>query len=142
MTYKAKIKDFFDNLSVEQIDIVEGFYHPEAEFKDPLISVQGVQKIKEYYHHVYQPVTFISFEFTNFIMEGNQVAAYWDMTLAAPKLNGGEPYQVAGTSEIVFDQETGLVSYHQDYYDLSEFIYDRLPIINRLTNFLKQKLHP
>ncbi len=135
-----KVTNFFDNLSVDTVEIVDEFYHPDAQFIDPLVNLHGSEKIKSYYKNIYQPVESIEFEFTDFICEDHKVAAFWTMRLQAPKLNKGKPFNVPGISQLHFDTTSDLVIFHRDYYDLGEFIYERIPVLSLLIKLIKARL--
>ena len=136
-----KIKYFFANLSATNIDLVDTFYHSEAHFIDPLVDLSGGSKIKAYYSHIYQPVEEIKFEFTDFICEGQKISAFWTMHLQAPKLNHGKLFSVPGISHLVFDPQTQLVKYQRDYYDVGDFIYERIPVLSIIIKWIKTKLN-
>jgi hypothetical protein len=46
---------------------------------------------------------------------------------------------VMGNSHIVFNEEN-LVSYHRDYFDMGEFIYDHVPVLNFVVKKVKERL--
>lgn len=115
------------------------FYHPEVEFADPVGSHKGRDQIVKYYDNLYKNVEAIKFDFSNFIESGNTVVAVWKMTLETKKLNGGEPFTVDGNSVIKFD-ENGKAIYHRDYFDMGEFIYERIPVVGFLVRKIKERL--
>ena len=73
-----------------------------------------------------------------FSNNGDRYHFSWDMHLKTPNLNSGEEFTVSGVSEIHFDGE--LVRYHRDYFDMGEFIYERLPVLGRIVRLIKERL--
>lgn len=138
--YNEKIKYFFNQLSATNLSVADGFYHQNINFIDPLVNLRGLDAVKGYYQHVYQPVQMIHFDFADFINEDEKVSFSWTMQLQVPKLNGGKPFKVEGMSQLVFDRESALVVYHRDYYDLGEFIYERLSVLSWIIRQIKKRL--
>ncbi len=139
LSNKDKIKYFFDKLSKDNMVLVDEFYHSQVDFIDPVGAIKGSDKIKAYYSNMYQNVKSIKFDFVEFHEAGNHVIAVWKMTLETEKLNGGEPFSVDGNSVIKFD-ENGKAIYHRDYFDMGEFIYERVPVIGFLVRKIKERL--
>ena len=139
LSNKDKIKFFFEKLTKDNMTLVDEFYHPQVDFIDPVGSIKGSEKIKQYYGHMYQNVKSIKFDFTEFHEAGNHVTAIWKMTLETEKLNGGEPFSVDGNSVIKFD-ENGKAVYHRDYFDMGSFIYERIPVVGFVIKKIKARL--
>ena len=53
-------------------------------------------------------------------------------------LNKGKEFVVQGVSEIHF--ENNLVTYHRDYFDMGEMVYERIPIFGWITKKIKNRL--
>ena len=139
MNNKEKVVAFFDNLIFEQIDLVDDFYAKDAVFIDPLIEVDSASKIKNYYSKLYEAVIEISFDYGNFVQESDKVTMEWVMNLKATGLKSGKLINVPGISIIKFNGE-GKATYHRDYYDMGEFVYENVPILNMVIFFIKEKL--
>lgn len=135
-----KTIDFFNTLDSDHISSVDTFYATDAQFVDPIANLKGSQAIRKYYANLYQHVIDISFSFTRIVVQGNNLSAQWDMTLTLKKLNRGQPYTVSGLSLIEFNTE-GQAVFHQDYYDMGEFVYERLSILGPVIRYIKGRLH-
>ena len=137
---KAELtKRVFNELRFDNTEILNDFYHPDIEFHDPVGSINGLDSMKNYYKKMYQGVESIRFEFNSF--SSNVQGRYffsWDMYLKTPKLNSGEEFKVVGVSEILFSDN--LVVYHRDYFDMGEFIYEKLPVFGRLVKLIRKRL--
>lgn len=138
-TPKERVKSFFDKLDRNNMQLVDEFYHEQVEFIDPVGPIKGSAKIKEYYEGMYKNVEELKFEFSNFIEADNQVVAVWKMTLKTDKLNGGKSYSVDGNSVVRFD-ESGKAIYHRDYFDLGDFVYERVPVLGYFIRKVKENL--
>jgi hypothetical protein len=62
------------------------------------------------------------------------------MTLETSKLNGGKPFSVEGNSVIVFGGPEGKAIYHRDYFDMGEFVYERIPVLGALVRYIKEQM--
>jgi hypothetical protein len=60
------------------------------------------------------------------------------MKLKHPKLNGGQPVEVNGVSQICFSGDR--VIYHRDYFDLGEMLYENIPLLGVVIRNIKQRL--
>jgi hypothetical protein len=63
----------------------------------------------------------------------------WKMYLKASGLKGGEEIILNGGSLIKFNDK-GLVSYHRDYFDMGEFIYEHIPGLSWIISIVKNRL--
>jgi hypothetical protein len=136
-----RIQYAFTNLNASNTHILDEFYAEDVHFEDPLGVHSGRDSVKKYYENLYKNVTYIKFIYTNTISEGNKHLLVWTMELKAKGLNSGEMVKVDGNSVIEFD-ENNLVSYHRDYFDMGEFIYDHIPglswVIQKIKSMLKK----
>ena len=73
------------------------------------------------------------------ISASSSSVSFWTMVLKAKSLNGGKEIRVIGNSHFRFDPGTGLALYHRDYFDMGEFIYERIPVVGGLIRFIKGK---
>lgn len=137
MTNQQKFKYIFEKLNKDTLHLVTEFYHPETEFHDPIGTIRGSQKMKEYYENLYKNVKTIRFDFSNFIESGDQIVGVWKMTLVTDKLNGGEPIIVDGNSVIRF--KDGQAIYHRDYFDMGVFVYENIPGLGFIIKKIKER---
>ncbi len=139
MDQAQRIHQVFNQLRADNLTILDSFYHPDVEFLDPIGKHQGLNSVKKYYENLYQNVQEIRFEKIDHIQEGNRHVYIWRMHLRASKLNDGKEVVVMGNSHIIFNQEN-LVSYHRDYFDMGEFIYDHVPVLGFVIKKVKERL--
>lgn len=134
-----KIRDAFNKFDKNNMDVLDGFYAKDAVFQDPVVKVEGLDKIKTYYGHVYSNVKSIHFEFNEVFQSENRFALPWTMTLSVKGLNGGQEYSVEGSSVFEFDRK-GKVIFHRDYVDLGAMVYERIPIFGKIVNQIRKML--
>ena len=134
------VEEFFNRFNKDTLDLVDRFYAEETHFQDPVVDLHGRAAVKKYYEHLYQNVESIRFDFSGLVQQGDEQVALWTMVLRAKGLNGGNEVRVTGNSHFKFDPVTRLALYHRDYFDMGEFIYERLPVLGRLIRFVKSKL--
>lgn len=138
-TRSQRIRDAFNNLRADSLEILDDFYSPEVRFQDPLGSIEGLPALKRYYKHMYQNVLDIRFEAKDEIVQGNAHVLVWTMYLRAKGLNKGNEVRLEGNSVMHFDEHE-MVRYHRDYFDMGEFIYVHIPIIGRIIRKINRRL--
>jgi hypothetical protein len=137
MNNRQKLQYLFEHLNKDTMHLVDEFYHSDIEFHDPIGTVNGVKKMRRYYERMYQGVTSIKFEFTNFVESGDDLVGIWKMTLVTPNLKGGEPVVVDGNSVVKF--KNGKAIYHRDYFDMGVFIYENIPVLGFMVKKIKNR---
>lgn len=133
-------KEFFDRLSSSQMDLVEGFYDMDAVFQDPVHKIKGVPAIRAYYEGLYKNVEAIRFEYGKSIESGDTVSLTWKMYLKTEAIEGGKEITVDGVSVITFGGQEGKAVMHRDYFDMGEFVYERVPIVKSIVRYIKKRL--
>ena len=139
MQQQEMIKNVFTTLRAENIQILDSFYAPDTKFIDPLGTHNGIKSVKAYYRNLYQNVKSIHFKFNDIVSNGNTHVLVWTMTLEAGGLNNGKPIFLEGNSHIKFN-DANLVTYHRDYFDMGEFIYEHVPVLGWTIKKIKNKL--
>jgi predicted SnoaL-like aldol condensation-catalyzing enzyme len=135
-----RAKEFFEQLDKDHMDLVEQFYDPSAVLQDPVHRLQGASSIRRYYEGLYKDVKSIRFEFTKAMESGDVVTLEWRMYLRAPGLEGGKEFTVDGASIITFGGNEGHAIVHRDYFDMGEFIYERIPVLKSVIGMIKGRL--
>lgn len=122
--------------TIKNVKHVHQHYARDAFFKDPLVEIYTAAEIQKYYEHTLSRLTDVHFVFENVIEEGRQAFVTWVMT--ARFLS--REFSVQGTSHLKFDSN-GLCEYHRDYFDLSEEVYEQIPVLGYLFRGLKRVLN-
>ncbi len=139
LTNPQKVEYFYNNSSKENMSLVTEFYHPDAEFTDPVGSIKGAENLKNYYSGLYENLKDIKFEFPQMFQDKDTVIAVWIMTMSTEKLNDGKPVLLHGSSIIKFNTDGQAIS-HRDYFDLGEMVYEHIPVVGYFVRKIKSKL--
>jgi ketosteroid isomerase-like protein len=131
--------EFFRNLNSTTMSTVLEFYKSDAVFVDPLGKIEGADKIQAYYAYQYKNAQKISWTIEPEIISGKTRVLVWTMHLTAAELNGGKPFDVQGMSRFTVESD-GKVSFHQDYFDVGAFVYERVPVLKNIIFFVKDRM--
>jgi hypothetical protein len=134
-----RTRQFFDRLDKHHLELVDRFYDPDATFQDPIHRLRGSTAVKSYYERLYKEVDSIRFEYFKALESENLVSLEWRMHLTTPALNGGRELTVDGASLIEFGGREGKAVSHRDYFDMGEFVYERVPILGWLIREIKER---
>lgn len=151
----AKIKTFYETLSPDSLDQIGELYAPNARFKDPFQSVQGQGAIRDVFEHMFQlqaTSRFIVVGITQSVPEtvpvpdtvpvpesisGAQACLRWIYWLELR----GKPVSIEGCSWLCFDA-AGYIVDHRDYWDAAEELYEKIPVLSWLMQWLRRKIAP
>ena len=136
----ARAVAFFKNYDKNHPELAAQFYDKDIEFEDPVHHVRGIKAMEKYYEGLYKNVETIRFEFSKTITDGDTSVLIWTMYLKTASLNGGKEFSLAGTSVITFGGPEGKAIKHRDYFDMGEFIYERVPVLKSIIHAIKHKL--
>ena len=136
---QVRVTKVFEELNSSNIEIFDTLYAKDVKFIDPIGEHNGRDILKEYFKELYQNVKSIKFHYDDIISNGSDHVFVWKMTLVATSLNSGNPVIVDGTSVIKFNKEN-LVYYHRDYFDMGEFIYEKIPFLGWVLSKIKSKM--
>ena len=134
-----KSKAFFQNLSLEKMDLVDDFYASDIIFQDPIHKLSSLDALKSYYKNLYSNVSSIRFEYGNSFESGSHVTLEWKMFLKTPAFNSGNEIIVDGVSLIEFNS-AGKAFKHRDYFDMGEFVYERITILGSIIRYIKNRM--
>ncbi len=127
---------WFESLSPQSLSQIEQFYEAEAYFKDPFNEVRDVARIQLIFQDM-----FTEFEQPRFVIQEQicdddkrQSVLTWHFLFNWR----GKAWCIVGSSHLRFGS-TGLVIYHRDYWDASEELYEKLPVIGFVLKALKKR---
>jgi len=126
---------FYEALTPELVARMYEFYAPDAYFKDPFHEVHSLPEIRAIFATMFHTVQTPRFTVTERIVGVDSVALTWDFDFSAR----GMPIRVRGASLLRF-AEDGRVTYHRDYWDVAEELYEKLPVIGSLMRWLKRRV--
>jgi steroid Delta-isomerase len=127
---------FYESLTPATLPQLRHLYAEGALFKDPFNDVRGQDAIEKIFVHMFGQLAHPRFIVTTRVAQGSDAFLVWDMTFQL-RSKPGEPYSIRGASHLVFTHE-GKVSYHRDYWDAAEELYEKLPLLGVLMRWLKK----
>lgn len=132
-------KTVFNQLSRDNLGLLEEIYTPDVQFRDPVHALEGLPALREYYGRLYEGVLSCRFEFDAELIEGQQGMLVWLMRFQHARFRPRETLELRGVSHLKF-LDDGRVSHHRDYFDMGEFIYERVPVLGGIIRAIKHRL--
>ncbi len=133
----ARAKQFFETLDEASLARIDTVYAPGAYFKDPFNEVDGVEAIRRIFAHMFVQIDAPRFVVKDVVCEGDQALMTWDFHFRMRRFNR-EPQVIHGASHLRFAAD-GRVSFHRDYWDAAEELYEKLPFLGGLMRWLKRR---
>ena len=134
-----EFKKTYNQLNKDNLYLLDNIYSHEATFIDPFKQIQNLSNIKAYFEELYENVKAIRFEFNDANSQGNVHFIAWNMFLSHPKINSGKEFCVPGVSHLKTDEKQK-ISFHRDYFDAGNMLYEKLPVIGSVISWIKRKL--
>jgi limonene-1,2-epoxide hydrolase len=136
MSLNVSIAKFFNSVSkVNMKGPCEDFYDPRAVFDDPMVHLEGRDRLISYYTRLYDNVIDIHFDVTSEICVGDETYARWTMRLKHKRLKSGQEMRVDGVSYV--KSRDGKAIYHRDYFDLGSMLYENIPGFGNLVKLIR-----
>lgn len=137
LVWLVKFIDIYQQLSTDNLQLLNDVYHRDIVFIDPLHHLSGIEPFNDYFKQLYQNLSYCNFYIEHVIVDGQEAAIYWQMNYQHPRLNSGEVVNVQGSSHLKGFQDK--VIYHRDYVDVGAMLYEQLPIFGRIIRWFKRK---
>jgi ketosteroid isomerase-like protein len=131
-----KLIHFFESISQENTVDLKQIYTEDVFFKDPFNEVNGIQHVITIFDHMFHQLDQPRFVVTTHVHQGDQAFLTWDFLFKMKRFNRNEQC-IRGASHIRFAAD-GRVSYHRDYWDVAEELYEKLPLIGSIMRGLKK----
>ena len=131
-----KLIHFFESISQENTVDLKQIYTEDVFFKDPFNEVNDIQHVITIFDHMFHQLDQPRFVVTTHVSQGDQAFLTWDFLFKMKRFNRNEQC-IRGASHIRFAAD-GRVSYHRDYWDVAEELYEKLPLIGSVMRGLKK----
>ena len=114
------------------------FYTEDAFFKDPFNEVRGLKAVQRIFAHMFDALHEPRFVITARVVDGDQCFLSWDFHFRFKKFKPEASQTIRGATHIKFAAD-GRVSFHRDYWDAAEELYEKLPVVGGLMRWLKKR---
>jgi steroid Delta-isomerase len=132
----VRAKVLFENLSRDKVAQLRELYAPNAWFKDPFNEVTGIEPICKIFDHMFDQVQNPRFVVKDAVAQDEQAFLTWDFLFDNARMGGAQT--VRGASHLKFDP-AGKITYHRDYWDVAEELYEKIPLLGGLMRFVKRR---
>ena len=134
------LEDLFTNYTYENLEAnVARVYAEQFYFRDAFKQLDNAQALQDYLLHGLKPVSEVRFVFNRVIRSGGEFYVDWTMAIDFKKTPPGTWEESMGVSHFRFNSE-GKVIFHQDYWDPTDIVYKRIPLVKQLIAYVKRKL--
>ncbi len=131
---------FFESLAPDSVAQLGEIYTRDVYFKDPFNEVHTLAEVQQIFRHMYVALDKPRFVVTGQVGEGNECFLTWNFEFYFRKQRPTVLQTVRGTSHLKFNGD-GLVSYHRDYWDAAEELYEKLPLLGSLMRWLRKRVN-
>lgn len=132
-----RFRNLFNSLDARNLNKLSSVYSEDVQFQDPLSSVSGLDPLTHYFAGAYANVLSCNFEFGEAVINREHVAITWIMRLRHKRIRRGREILVHGMSRLII--HNGKVTYHRDYFDVGQLLYEHLPVIGRFIHWLRKQ---
>ena len=140
MSNNALISDFlklYNQLDKSNLELLAHVYGDNIVFEDPLHKIEGLPALTDYFANMYENLNQGQFDIHTSFEQNNKASVYWVTTFSHKKIKQGQTLKVSGNTYLEF--ENGKVTYHRDYFDAGEMIYQHLPVFSTVINLIKRR---
>jgi hypothetical protein len=117
---------------------MDELYTSDAYFKDPFNEVRGLSDVQRIFSHMYVSLYEPHFVVTNTVTQGDQCFIVWDFKFRFKRFDTVTVQTVRGCSHLQLAAD-GRISFHRDYWDAAEELYEKLPYVGALMRWLKKR---
>jgi hypothetical protein len=114
-------------------------YAEQIYFRDAFKQYDNSADLRDYLLHGLEPVSGVRFVFNRVLRSGGDFYVDWTMAIDFKKTPLDTWEESMGVSHFRFNSE-GQVIFHQDYWDPTDIVYKRIPLVKQLIAYVKRKL--
>lgn len=129
------LTNFYQTLTPSSLARLDDFYTSDACFKDPFNEVRGVPAIRRIFEHMFETLEAPRFLIDEKVGAGGTAFLVWRFHFR----RNGATFEIRGVTQLRFDA-SGKISEHRDWWDASEELYAKLPVIGPLMRWLQRRL--
>ncbi len=133
-----RVVRFYESISPGDVGRIGELYSDDAYFKDPFNEVRGVPAIARIFEHMFGQVDSPRFTVRERVVQGDAAFLVWDFDFAFRRPLPPGPRRIRGCSHLKLDAD-GRVTFHRDYWDAAEELYEQLPAIGALMRWMRRR---
>lgn len=141
MSYEKYIQNyalFFENLNKDiSIEEYKKIFSDDVYFEDPFQKTKGIEAIYKIFDHMYKTVEEPRFIVKEIIQKDNIAYLQWNFIFKYKNSRNIESF--TGVSRVELNSENKVMS-HIDYWDSASNIYEKIPFLNSVLRFIKNKI--
>lgn len=135
-----RVVDLFTNYSHENLsENTTKVYAREVYFRDAFKQLHSADEIRTYFLEGLTPLEGAEFVFNRIMRSEGDFYLDWTMRLDFKKTPPGTWEESIGMTRMRFDGK-GKIIFHQDYWDPTDIVYQRIPIAKQLIGYVKRKM--
>ena len=129
---------FFENIKQDTlIEEYQKIFDINAKFKDPFNEVEGLDKIFDIFQDMYLKLDNPRFKVIEVVEQENVAYLKWIFEFNFKKDSVQNSFE--GVSRVEFNDKQMAIS-HVDYWDSSENLYEKIPILSFFIKLVKRKI--
>ncbi|MEO8136388.1 MAG: nuclear transport factor 2 family protein [Betaproteobacteria bacterium] len=134
-----RLVDFYETLTPASLGAVREVYAADASFRDPFNDVRGSDEVQRVLLHMFENLSAAKFVIREAVADGDQAFLVWDFHFRMRRWKPDAQRKIHGSSHVRFDGQ-GRVSYHRDYWDAAEEVYDKIPLLGSVLRAIRRKM--
>ena len=127
---------YFEMLAPEHVRGIGDYYAADAYFKDPFNDVHGVEAIRAIFARMLERLESPRFRVLSRVREQSESFLVWELEF---RFRGGKPARIHGVSHLKLGPD-GRVTYHRDYWDAAEELYEKIPMLGAFMRWLRRRV--
>jgi hypothetical protein len=136
----SALEGLFTNYTRANLEAeVTRVYAEQIYFRDAFKQLDSAEAVRDYLVHGLEPVSGVRFKFNRVLRSGGDFYVDWTMAIDFKKTPPDTWEESMGVSHFRFNSE-GQVIFHQDYWDPTDIVYKRIPLVKQLIAYVKKKL--
>ena len=132
-----KYAEYFENLTVRSVRIIEKLADPQIQFKDPFNDVQGVSKVVHILKDMFEKLESPKFSVQDKAWSQDGCTAYMKWVFSYG--HETKRHSFTGMCEITFTHDYRVAS-HIDFWDASVNVYAKIPIFGHILKLIRSKI--
>lgn len=134
-----KFVSFYTDLASMRAEELASIYSQDVTFIDPIGKHQGIASVEAYFSKLLENAKHCQFTIqSKMTTNSGEHLVVWTMEYKTPKMNKGNIIKVEGLTLLKIRKDK--ISFHRDYFDLGQMIYENVPLLGRIIKRIKRSL--